>query len=331
MDPACIGHDRQRAGRIVPLYKAVRRGAGRRRLELDESLTAISCPSTSLCVAVDDAGYVFASIDPTGGASGWTRRLVDNTATGGIYAPNGISCPSVSLCVAITYYQGAVLTSRNPTGGASAWKSTQLDDSFAGAPTDISCASASQCVIVDDGGNATVSTNPTGGSAAWHETKIDGTDQLHAVSCPSVFLCVAVDNVGNVVVGTSPATPAEIRTKLLAELTPAGIQATIPALLRNDGYSFTANTLRAGKLLVSWQERPQPRGRGSSGGSRSVLIATGRARLANSGIGKIMIKLTRSGKRILKGSKHLKLTAQGVFTTTSAPRVSALKTITIYG
>jgi hypothetical protein len=43
-----------------------------------------------------------------------------------------------------------------------------------------------------------------------------------------------------------------------------------------------------------------------------------------------MIKLTREGKQILKGSRHLKLTAEGVFTPTGrGARVSALKTITI--
>jgi hypothetical protein len=106
---------------------------------------------------------------------------------------------------------------------------------------------------------------------------------LRAVSCPSISLCVAVDNVGNVIVGTSTATPAEIRATLLEELTPAGPQAKIPALLRNDGYSFSANTLRGGQLLLSWDEPRNPRGNRASGGSTPVLIATGRARLADSG------------------------------------------------
>jgi hypothetical protein len=40
-------------------------------------LNAISCPSASLCVAGDQAGNVFTSTSPAGGASAWTSAAVD--------------------------------------------------------------------------------------------------------------------------------------------------------------------------------------------------------------------------------------------------------------
>src|SRR3954452_22435733 len=59
-------------------------------------LVALSCPSASLCVAVDASGNALTSTDPTAGASAW--RL---TPTGSGDRLVNISCPSPSLCVAI--------------------------------------------------------------------------------------------------------------------------------------------------------------------------------------------------------------------------------------
>jgi hypothetical protein len=37
-----------------------------------QSLTSISCPTTTLCVTTSGSGGIITSTDPTGGASGWT-------------------------------------------------------------------------------------------------------------------------------------------------------------------------------------------------------------------------------------------------------------------
>ena len=86
-------------------------------------LHAASCPSASMCVAVDGprdamdaAGDVVTSTNPSGGAAAWTVAHVD-TGSNNIF---GISCPSVSLCVAVDS-AGNVLASANPTGGAVEW------------------------------------------------------------------------------------------------------------------------------------------------------------------------------------------------------------------
>jgi len=63
---------------------------------LHPSLAGVSCPTPSLCVAVDGGGNVLSSTDPTGGASAWTSSNVVATAI------RGVSCPSASLCVAVT-------------------------------------------------------------------------------------------------------------------------------------------------------------------------------------------------------------------------------------
>jgi hypothetical protein len=180
-------------------------------------LSGVSCPSVSLCVAVDNAGNVLSTTHPTSGASAWPVAHVD-----GMHRLAGIACPSGSLCVAVDDV-GNVLTSTDPAGGARAWTVTYVDDAsnlsenkFSG----VACPTVSLCVAVDVEGNAVTSTDPVGGARAWTVTHVDdglnydcwkygGTGPgcqapLVAVSCPAVSLCVAVDDSENVISSSNP-------------------------------------------------------------------------------------------------------------------------------
>jgi len=169
----------------------------------------VSCPSVSLCAAVDSHGYVSVTTDPgDGGHSIWTPARID-----GEIPFEDISCPSVSLCVAVDE-AGNVLSSTDPTGGASAWSSASVDPGH--AITGVSCPSVSLCVAVDEAGNALTSTDPAGGAGAWSIGSVDPSHSitpLHAltgVSCAPEGLCVAVDNAGYAITGTfSPPTEGE--------------------------------------------------------------------------------------------------------------------------
>jgi len=105
----------------------------------------VSCPSVSLCVAVDSAGNVVTSTNPIGGRRAWTVTRVDRRI-----ALNAVSCPSVSLCVAVDG-AGNVVTSKRPMGGRRWWRLATVDrvEVLSG----VSCASESQCVAVGDGAN----------------------------------------------------------------------------------------------------------------------------------------------------------------------------------
>ena len=166
-------------------------------------LLDVSCPSATLCVAVDSSGNVVTSTNPTGGAAAWHIAHVD-----GDNRLSGVSCPSATLCVAVDS-AGNVVTATNPTGGAAAWHIAHVDGS--NYLTGVSCPSATLCVAVDGSGNALTSTNPTGGSAAWTLAHVDHRideyglpAQLMAISCSSASLCVAVDDLNNVVTSTNP-------------------------------------------------------------------------------------------------------------------------------
>jgi uncharacterized membrane protein YgcG len=159
--------------------------------ESPTAITGMSCPSTGLCVAVDGAGDVLSTTDPTGGAGAWARAAsVANTFI-------DVSCPSRGLCVAVG--GGDVATSTDPAGGAGAWSVAALIPPASQIPNKenwlqaVSCASARLCIATDDQGNVWTSTDPTGGVAAWTKTNIDGPEKiLSGVSCPTESLCVAV-------------------------------------------------------------------------------------------------------------------------------------------
>jgi len=58
---------------------------------------------------------------------------------------------------------------------------------------------------------------------------------------------------------------------------------------------------------------------------KPVLVASGQQSFSAAGTATIKIKLTATGKRRLKHSKQLKLTAKGTFTPTGETPVSAVK------
>jgi hypothetical protein len=124
---------------------------GYNHVDSTNDLDAISCPSTNLCVAVDTAGDVVTTTDPTGAASSWTISHVD---------PHGlvaISCPSTALCVAVDN-AGDVVTTTDPTGGSASWTIRHVDGPR--ALVAISCPSTKLCVAVDSAGYVIHGTAP---------------------------------------------------------------------------------------------------------------------------------------------------------------------------
>jgi hypothetical protein len=170
-------------------------------------LNSLSCPSTSLCVAVNNVGDAIVSTNPAADTPVWTRTPAHIAAHG----LNSVSCASTALCVAVDNQGGLVITT-NPTAATPTWKPyVDVDVDAAGHVLNgISCPSTTLCVAVDDAGNVLTSTNPTAVTPSWSVTQAS-TDALRAVSCPSSALCVAVGNVGNLVVSTAPAASAWVQ------------------------------------------------------------------------------------------------------------------------
>lgn len=198
------------------------------------TVRGVSCPTATVCVAVNTKDGVFAK-DPTT-QTGWQYQSIgtvsDLTAIScsptdlcaataadgeivagspsglagtwtehkvdGVRQLTGVSCPSSSLCVG-TDATGYVVASSNPK--STTWRSQHADGS--GRFDGIACTRNAHCIAIDTSGNVVTSTNPTANNARWGVKKVDSDHPL-AISCPTTTLCVMIDRTGNVFSSTDP-------------------------------------------------------------------------------------------------------------------------------
>ncbi len=149
----------------------------------------------------------------------------------------------------------------------------------------------------------------------------------------SVRVVVAATNAAGVGLGVSsqvgPVLPsaAQLRGSLAGQLVPGGKAARIGAILKAGGYKSTFNALTAGVVQIGWYLVPQGAHlTATKHKPKPVLVASGRVSFPKAGSGKLRLKLTGAGKRLLKHSRTLKLTAKGTFTPTGKTGVRATKT-----
>ena len=111
------------------------------------TVKSVSCPTTSLCVGVDDLGGIVRSTDPAAATPSWQRENVQRTSVCHIgveaFCPAGfyaVSCASTSLCVAVDGV-GDAFVSTNPAAANPTWTTSNIEDSP--VLVAISCLSAS--------------------------------------------------------------------------------------------------------------------------------------------------------------------------------------------
>ena len=195
----------------------------------------MACPSTTLCVAVDDAGNVVTSHDPTAGA--WSVRhvserplrhvecpttsfcIASDDETGSVFTSSdattwtkipighvleSLSCPTASLCVATTF-PSTVVVSTDPAGGTAAWHGTYLGD-LAASALGVTCASPALCIASggDWHGGVFVTESPASGPWTFAGFEGMGTNALLAADCPSATRCFATDDAGRVLSSSDP-------------------------------------------------------------------------------------------------------------------------------
>jgi hypothetical protein len=213
-------------------------------------ITALSCQSLSLCVAVDDAGNVLSSTAPAGGTWGAVTPI-DSPATPNLTA---ISCPSATLCFAVAK-AGANNLFASATPTISPWTPAAIDTGR--QLNGISCPSTTLCVAVDNFGNVLTSTTP-GTPASWSAPlSIDPAHpHITAVSCPTASLCAAVDDAGNVLLSSTPTTAWQLPTSLTSSRLNA-VSCTAAGLcvaVANDGSVHA--TANATATAVTWSATP---------------------------------------------------------------------------
>lgn len=168
----------------------------------EQSLDAVACPSTKVCVAV---GYSHGSpliVATSNGGSSWSQQATPASLTAGeLYA---VACASVLDCVVAGYaassdsdaLDGLVLTTTNGGRGASGWTEGTLPGE-SGPVESVACPSTKSCVAVGEqqyqAGGEVFSTG--NGGAKWSAGAVPKTTQplgLLGVACVSTTTCEAV-------------------------------------------------------------------------------------------------------------------------------------------
>lgn len=146
-------------------------------------LHSLSCASPSFCVAVDLEGKAL-----TYNGHGWSKPVKIHTA--GL----SVSCPLRTFCSAVDGY-GRALTYRGSWSGPVVIDQTDPElESITGQPIyaglDVSCASPSFCVAVDNHGRALTY---TGGSWSAPRSIATGPGGAVSVSCASPSFCARME------------------------------------------------------------------------------------------------------------------------------------------
>jgi len=154
-------------------------------------INSVSCPTASLCMAVDNAGDY---LDWNG--SSWSSVA----SVGDSGRPlESVSCPSPSACMAVDNHGNAV------SWNGSSWTVTGIDGTHTidsvSCPIASSSATANLCVAVDNNDNYLTYSGTSWTSASWSSalSVSDSSRPLESVSCPISTFCEAVDNAGNAV------------------------------------------------------------------------------------------------------------------------------------
>lgn len=126
------------------------------------------------------------------------------------------------------------------------------------------------------------------------------------------------------------ASVGEITAVLDKSLTPSGNGSSINTILNNGGYVATFTAPEGGTVTITWYEVPAGATVASAHAShKPVVVATGKRSFATAGTGTLKIKLTKTGKKLLKHSKKLKLTAVGKFTPKGAKSTTVKKKFSV--
>lgn len=157
-------------------------GAGWRRLgQVDSAqLTAVSCPSTTMCMAGDWSGNAL-----MWNGTSWSAPVTVD-GQGPMLSLRAISCPSQSMCMGLRDngdgQGGAVLWT-----ASSGWASGGAvpDSSVEPLGGSISCPTPTWCMASYDFGQVAVWRARSG----WSTMKV-GVPTIWAVSCPSPTVCV---------------------------------------------------------------------------------------------------------------------------------------------
>jgi len=151
-------------------------------------VVAVSCASSSLCVAGQAEGFIHYTVKP--GSSEWFALTI------GSGTMNAVDCLSSSFC-AVADSKGNVHVANTATKieETSGWQAKDIDGST--ALHGVACTSTTSCMAVDGKGQVMDLAIDSSGKATASTEDLDGTNNLTAITCTGAT-CVTVDSVGNI-------------------------------------------------------------------------------------------------------------------------------------
>jgi Putative Ig domain len=219
---------------------------------------AVSCPSTSFCVAANNGGgFIRYSTNPSG--------IIWSAVSIGTGAMKDVSCLSSSFCAVVDGASNIhVAATEEGVKESAGWVVTNLNG--AAGLRSIACISTTSCLAVDGSNEVLSVTIAADGKATSSKVVVDGAGELVAVSCTGET-CVAADGVGALFSSTNggadwamrygsgaPATSASCPTSTLcAGISTSGTITTFdPSSVMPPRVVITTNALPDGAAKVPY-------------------------------------------------------------------------------
>jgi photosystem II stability/assembly factor-like uncharacterized protein len=157
----------------------------------DGYITSLSCPSASVCTAIDPSGFM----RTTNSGTKWSQEALIT----GVSSPNVLSCPSASTCVAAATGSAGPVSLHTMDAGVK-WVSEAFPTGLSQLGA-ITCRSTSVC----EGGGVGGAVRTTNGGASWAEQPIGAYDAyaIDVVACSSIAVCEAGEGTASSVLSTT--------------------------------------------------------------------------------------------------------------------------------
>jgi hypothetical protein len=187
-------------------------------------LADVRCPSTSVCVAMTHAGYIFTTRNASAAHPTWRQttglKVMGSEESYEQTTAYNLSCPSIHLCVTSSLSQ--IITTTDPTGPASGWHGVDIQPpglDFEGRLDSLTCPTTTRCMAGlnewsnEEGGGTAVyfasTDDPTGPASAWTITNPPANqDYVITLACSPGGVCAAGGDYSEILATNSPVTTA---------------------------------------------------------------------------------------------------------------------------
>jgi len=264
-------------------------------------LRALSCPTSSFCLAVDEEGNDLVSTAPATAA--WESHLIDPNGAQYDSALFDVSCPSEKFCAAVGN-PFDVLTSKQPLGGEEDWAGAYLESNEV-----LSCPSASLCLAAG-GENISVGT-----PAPPHEEEEETTVGFFNAAPPTV------DQRPTSL--PPPSRPPSLRLESSKQIAVKKDKAIVLISCLSYG------SCTGGVKLFASPAKPNDGRLATKSRAARIKIASGKFNIGPNRVKRLVVPLNRSG-RVLLATTHMAVAQLSVDGWSGDQRLSLRKAVILH-